>query len=212
MSIEFLESLSLFGGSVVDINSLGQLIFKLTINLLSMFILIRCIFYATYKDRSYVFAYTLINLSVFLLCFLLSGVKLKMGFAFGLFAVFSIIRYRTEQIPIKHMTYLFIAIMLAVLNALSNKKVPHVELILANFITVFGAFFLDRWWYRRNPGVKTIKYERIDLIRPERKDELIEDLKARTGLDITRVDISDINLLNDTAILKVHFDNNVERN
>jgi hypothetical protein len=139
------------------------------------------------------------------LSYLLSGVKLQLGFAFGLFAIFGILRYRTEALAIKEMTYLFVVIAVAVVNALANKKISYVELLFANSAMVAFTYLIERKWLLRHEVSKTILYENIELIKPDRRQELINDLEERTGLKITRVQIGRIDFLRDTARVKIYF-------
>ncbi|MCB0366891.1 MAG: DUF4956 domain-containing protein [Bdellovibrionaceae bacterium] len=206
MTVTDLESIQFLGSHLINFASMGELLYRLTINLTVCAFIVKGIFLPIYRDRNYVFALGLINISTFLICLLMSGVKLKIGFAFGLFAVFSIIRYRTEQVPIKQMTYLFLVIVVAVINALANSEVSHAELIFTNAFVVGLVYYLDRIWYRQRGGVKTVRYEKIDLIRPENQAQLYADLRRRTGLNIVRVDVVEINFLNDTAEIRIHFD------
>jgi hypothetical protein len=113
-----------------------ELVIRFSFNFVFLMIIVRCMYFAIHKRRDYMFTYLLISSIIFLLCYLLGSVKIQIGFALGLFAVFGIIRYRTDQMPIKEMTYLFIVIGLAVVNALSNKKTSYAELLFANFAIV----------------------------------------------------------------------------
>ena len=201
--IHDIAQITIFGIQLIDFQDFGHLILKLAIDIFFILIIVRFIFYPIYREANYVFTTILINIAVFLICFLLGSIKLKIGFAFGLFAVFSIIRYRTEQIPIRKMTYLFTVIIVAVLNALSNDKISYAELILANMIIVTAIFILEKNVLIPKEITQVIKYERIDLIKPENYDLLIADLKERTGLNILKADIETINFLNDTARLKI---------
>ena len=203
--IEALEKIKFFGSQLIDVADLGELVFRFAINLLFVFIIIRLIFYPIYKQKQYLFTYFLFNITIFLVCILLSNVKLKIGFAFGLFAVFSILRYRTETIPIREMTYLFVIITMGVINALSSKKVSYAELLFTNFVIVFTIYGLERIWFQKKELIKTINYEKIELINPEKYSQLIKDLRERTGLDIHRVDIVSINFLRDTARMKIYY-------
>ena len=144
-------------------------------------------------------------MTVFLLCVLLDSVKLQLGFALGLFAIFGIIRYRTDPIAIKEMTYLFLVIGISVVNALSNKKISYAELLFANFMIVFLTYGMEKIWLLRHQSRKNITYEKIDLILPERREELIADLKARTGIDVIRVEIRRVDFLRDTANLRIFY-------
>jgi hypothetical protein len=140
-----------------------------------------------------------------MMCFLLESVKVEMGFALGLFAVFGIIRYRTDAIPIKEMTYLFIVIGMSVMNALINKKITLAELFFANSAILALTYGLEKVWLLRHESQKLIVYERIDLIQQGRREELIADLQTRTGIKINRLEIGKIDFLRDTVMLKIYF-------
>ena len=131
--------------------------------------------------------------------------KLELGFALGLFAIFGIIRYRTDPIPIKEMTYLFIVIGISVMNALANKKISYSELIFANLIFIAFTYILEKIWLLKHETRKTIVYEKIEFITPDKKDELLADLKLRTGLNITRVEVRNIDFLRDTASVRIFY-------
>ena len=122
-----------------------------------------------------------------------------------LFAIFGIIRYRTDPIPIKEMTYLFLVIGISVVNALSNKKISHAELVFANLLIVFVTFGMERIWLLRHETIKNVIYEKIELIVPERREELIADLKKRTGIDIIRIEIRRIDFLKDVANIRIFY-------
>ena len=181
------------------------LVLRLAIHMLFTWIIVRLIYYPIAKRKDFLFTYILISLSVFLLCFLLSNVKLELGFALGLFAIFGIIRYRTDAIPIKEMTYLFIVIGISVMNALINKKISLVELFFANGIIIFVTYGLEKIWLVRHESQKIVMYENIDLIQLGKRAELINDLEKRTGLKINRIEIGKIDFLRDTVIIRVYF-------
>ena len=168
-------------------------------------VIIRYFYYTKTHRKDYLFTYILISATVFLLCFLLDNVKLQLGFALGLFAIFGIIRYRTDTIPIKEMTYLFVVIGLSVINALANKKVSLFELLFTNLSIMIIIFILERLWYLRHESCKSITYDRIELIKPEREKELISDLEERTGLKIRRIEIGRIDFLQDTAKILIYY-------
>ena len=153
----------------------------------------------------YLFTYLLISLTVFLLCFFLDNVKIELGFALGLFAIFGIIRYRTDPIPIKEMTYLFLVIGISVVNALSNKKISYAELLFANAILIFVTYGMERLWLLKHESRRNITYEKIDLIVPEKREELLADLKQRTGLNIIRIEIRRIDFLRDIANIRIFY-------
>lgn len=205
MMINNIAQFTIFGTQLIDPYDCGQMLLRLGINVLFTFIIIRMIFYPRYREVNYVFTTVLVNITVFLICFLMGSIKLKIGFAFGLFAVFSILRYRTEQIPIREMTYLFTVIIVAVLNALSDDKTSYAELLLANVAIVMAVLILEKNIFLYGESSKIITYEKIELIKPDNYPKLIEDLKDRTGLDVLKADIIKINFLNDTAMLKIFY-------
>tara|TARA_Y100000287_G_C14055821_1_gene273545 strand:+ start:43 stop:477 length:435 start_codon:yes stop_codon:yes gene_type:complete len=139
------------------------------------------------------------------LCVLLDDVKLQLGFALGLFAIFGIIRYRTDPIPIKEMTYLFLVIGVSVVNALANKKISHAELLFANFVIISVTFVLEKLWLLRHESRKSILYEKIELISPDKKELLLKDLKERTGLNIVRYEVKKIDFMRDVANIIIYY-------
>ena len=199
------------GTPIFDAKDFWMLFVKTIFNLSIITIIVRYIYYPVTKNKDYLFTYFLISLTVFLLCVLLDSVKLQLGFALGLFAIFGIIRYRTDPIAIKEMTYLFLVIGISVINALSNKKISHTELIFANLLIVFLTYGMERIWLLRHEVRKNILYEKIELIVPEKREELMSDLKARTGLNISRIEIRRIDFLKDIANIRIfYYEDNTE--
>jgi hypothetical protein len=182
----------------------GMLI-RLVLHMSFIMVIVRLIYYPIAKRKDFLFTYILISLSVFLLCFLLGSVDLNMGFAMGLFAVFGIIRYRTDAIAIKEMTYLFIVIALSVMNALINKKVSLLEMSFANIVIIAATYGLEKVWLLRHESQKIIQYENIDLIKNGKRAELVLDLENRTGIKINRIEIGKIDFLRDVVMIKVYF-------
>lgn len=200
-----LTDIELFGSDFFDKKDFFELLVKAVFNFLVIGYIVRYLYYPATKNKDYLFTYLLISVTVFFLCFLLENVKLELGFALGLFAIFGIIRYRTDPIPIKEMTYLFIVIGVSVINALANKKISHSELLFTNFIIIAVTYALEKIWLLKHETRKTITYEKIELIVPGRKQELLDDLKLRTGLNITRVEVRRLDFLRDTAQLRIFF-------
>jgi hypothetical protein len=182
----------------------GMLI-RLVLHMSFIMVIVRLIYYPIAKRKDFLFTYILISLSVFLLCFLLGSVDLNMGFAMGLFAVFGIIRYRTDAIAIKEMTYLFIVIALSVMNALINKKVSLLEMSFANIVIIAATYGLEKVWLLRHESQKIIQYENIDLIKSGKRPELVLDLENRTGIKINRIEIGKIDFLRDVVMIKIYF-------
>ena len=197
--------MELFGIDLYDFKDLIKLLFKFSIDLLFLFIIVRVIYYRIKEEKDYVFTFFMFNILTFFICFLLRKVPMEMGFALGLFAVFGILRYRTEAIPIRQMTYLFIVIGLSMINSLANKSISWLEILLANAIITIITYLIDRVWFSTIELTKTILYERIELIKPENEQELIEDLKQRTGLQIVAVKVDKVDFLRDTAQIKIYY-------
>ena len=195
----------LFGVQIIEVQDFIELVIRFTFNMMVVGLIVRGLYYPVTRRKDYLFSYILISVLVFLLCFLLENVKLQIGFALGLFAIFGIIRYRTNPIPIKEMTYLFVVIGISVINALANKKVSYVELIFTNLAIIGLIYLLEKIWLLKHEASKTIEYEKIDLIKPEKRSELIKDLEARTGLVIDRIEIGRINFLRDTVRIRIYY-------
>lgn len=181
------------------------LLYRLLINMLFITILVRFIYYAKARRKDYLFTYFLISLITFFLCFALKKLDIDVGMGLGLFAIFGIIRYRTNPIEIKEMTYLFIVIGLSVVNALAKKQISVTEVVILNSAVVIMTWALEYVWLLKHETRKTVIYERIDLIQPEKYDEMLSDLQDRTGLNINRFEIGKIDFLNDTATVRIYY-------
>ncbi len=197
--------MQLYGIDLIDIPDFSELILRFLFNLLVVLVLIRIIYYSVARRKDYLFTYILIGTVVFLLCYLLENVKLQLGLALGLFAIFGIIRYRTNPIAIKEMTYLFIVIGISVMNALANKKISYSELIFTNFAVIAVTYGLEKIWLLRHESRKTVIYEKIDLIKSKNYNLLIKDLEERTGLKINRIEIGRIDFLRDSARIRIYY-------
>ena len=183
----------------------GALLSLFALNLVSSLVVVRVIYHMAAKRRDFVLTFMLVSTAVFLLCRLLAGVEIDLAFALGLFAIFGIIRYRTNAIPIREMTYLFIVITLAVINALAPLAATWTEIILANVLIWALSLVLERLWFVEHLATKMVVYDRIDLLHEGRRAELIADLERRTGVTIVQLEIGKVDLLRDTANLKIHF-------
>ena len=182
-----------------------KMMFRFFLNISFLTIIIQWLYYSTVKKRDYLFTYYMIGIIVFFLCFTLKKYELDIGMALGLFAIFGIIRYRTNPIPIKEMTYLFIIIWVSVINSLANQKMSYAEIVGANVIVVITIFIIERLLFRENTLTKTITYKKIENIKPEMREILIKDLEERTGLQITEVEIGSIDFLKDTTSLTIKY-------
>ena len=200
-----LAKVEVFGIQLIDVEDFLSLIIRFVFNTIVILIAVRWLYYPVTKRKDYLFTYIIISSVIFLLCFLLENVKLQLGFALGLFAIFGIIRYRTDTVPIKEMTYLFLVIGISVINALANKKVSYTELIFTNAVLLILAYLLEKVFLLKHESTKTIIYEKIDLIRENRREELMKDLEERTGLKINRIQIGRIDFLRDVARIKIFY-------
>ena len=181
------------------------LLMRLAINMVFITILIRFLYYEKTTRKDYLFTYYLIGTITFFLCFGLKKLDIDTGMGLGLFAIFGIIRYRTDAIEIKEMTYLFLIIGLSVVNALASNKLSIAEMGLINIFMVILTYILEFVWLMKHETRKTITYERIDLIKPEKAAEMKKDLEIRTGLALNRFEIGKIDFLNDTAQVRVYY-------
>ncbi len=183
-----------------------NLLVKFGFHLLILLIIVRGLYYSMARRKDYLFSYILIGIVVFLLCYSLANVTLELGFALGLFAIFGIIRYRTRQIEIKEMTYLFLVIGISVINALASNKLSLIELVLTNTIIVALTWALERAWLSKQEKYKDVEYEKIDMIRRENRYQLIDDLEERTGITkINRVEIGPINFIQDRVKIRIYY-------
>lgn len=168
---------------------------------MALFVILRLIYLPNYGNKDFMFTFFLFNIVVFLLTFLLNHIKISMGAAFGLFAIFSML-YRTEDISTKDMTYLFVVIAVGLIGAI---KLEHYEQALIYGLIILSVYALDGNIFMKREYRKTITYENIELILPEKRELLMEDLKHRTGLKIHRISITKIDFLQDSAIIKVFY-------
>ncbi len=176
---------------------------RLLIDISAVFVLIRFVYFPVYRNREYVFTFFFFNLIIFLITYLLNKVEMSMGAAFGLFAVFSMLRYRTEDISIKDMTYMFLVIAMGLINAVTKGSWD--ELLLLMIIIIFITWLLESRVLMRKEVSRLVMYENIDLIKPENRHLLIADLETRLGVKINTVTIGKIDFLRDTAQVQVHY-------
>lgn len=190
---------------IPDMNYYLEIALRFGINLVAILILVRVIYYTTHKNKDYLYTFILFNVLIFIICILLSSTKIKTGFAFGMFAIFSIIRYRTVTVPIKEMGYFFTAVGLGLLNSLADTNDNYILILAFNLIILILTLLLDKFVGLKHENVKEIVYERIDLIRSEKRQEMLEDLQKRTGLPIHKVEIRNVNFLRDTANIFAYY-------
>ncbi len=175
---------------------------NLLIDLVAMLLIIGLIYYPNYRRLDTIFTFVLFNITIYLLTFLLNQVKISMGAAFGLFAVFSMLRYRTAGISVKDMTYLFVFIAMGLLSGI---QLEIGELLIVFAVMIVMIFVFDTKLLIKREANKTIYLEDIELTHIDRENDLIEELKKRTGLNIHRVMIKEISYLRDSATVKIYY-------
>jgi hypothetical protein len=200
------DAVIIAGIQLIDLPGFLEFVLRFLLNITVIMILVRWLYYSKTRRKDYLFTYILISSIVFLLCFLLESVKLQIGFALGMFAIFGIIRYRTDALPIKEMTYLFLVIGVSVINALTNTETSLIDLLFSNFVIIFITYGLEKLWLIKHESSKLIIYEKMNLLKEENYDELLRDLQERTGIrKINRVDIGKINFLRDICELTIYY-------
>ena len=198
---------TLFNAENLQISDMmGQLIVSLVINTLATWCVVQFFYYPKGHRRDYYFTFILLSVSIFMLiALLLRGASdMGIGAALGLFAIFGIIRYRTESVPIREMTYLFFLVALSVLNGKSD-GLSLLEQLLINGILIVCVWMCEGFLTKSSEGCKFVKYDNIDLIKPERYEELKADLEERLGLEINRVEVGAVDFLTDMTMLRVFY-------
>ncbi|MBN1819159.1 MAG: DUF4956 domain-containing protein [Prolixibacteraceae bacterium] len=194
--------------AIPNIEKFTELGIRFGFNLVATFIVVVLLYARNSRRKNFFFSYFAISVAIFLLCYLLASVELGLGFALGLFAIFGIIRYRTDPIPIKEMTYLFVIIAISVINALSRNQIGYLELSFVNILLVGALWALEKILMLKQESSLIVTYEKIENIHKNKEKELLEDLKERTGIIIKRYEIEKVDFLRDVAIIKIYFDLN----
>ena len=201
--------------------SITELALRFLLNLLVCWVLVHCFYYRKSRRRDYYFTFMVFSSAMLLLLYMMGNAEVGIGLTLGLFAIFGVIRYRTETVPIREMTYLFVIIALAALNGLSPlfKLVgavsdnPHYALnpgavgvtALANLLVVALIWLLESGRFLAHTSTKLVLYDRIELIVPERRAELVADLENRLGLKVDNLEIGHVDFLKDAAFIKVYY-------
>ena len=175
-------------------------------NLVIAVLIVRLIYYPAKQDKNYVFTFLAFNTIIYFVMSFLTNAELSIGVGFGLFAIFSVMRYRTSAMSTREMTYLFIMIALPVMNSVLMRSNSWPDLLGANAAVIAVLFVLEREWGFHYESSKLIRYERIDLIKPHQRNVLLEDLRERTGLPVKRVELGQIDFLDDSVELKIYYD------
>ena len=202
-----IETTKVFGLDFIHTEEFIQLIARFGYNLFWVFIPSYFLYFRRNGEREYFFTYMIASIIVFQICILLGSVSLRFGFAIGLFAVFGILRYRTNSIPPRELTYLFLVIGISVKNAVANVNISFAELIVTDFLTVLIAYALEVYFSKMRLQRKKIIYDRVDLIKPEKYNELLADLSTRFGLEVVKADIGSVDLIRDKVELIIYFKN-----
>lgn len=197
-------------------NDFYKMLLRLSINMLYLTAIIKLSYYRFSKKTEFLFTFYLVGIVVFFLCFTLKKYELDLGLALGLFAIFGIIRYRTDPLKVREMTYLFVVIGVSIINALSNKKMSYMEILLANSFITASIYYLDRYWsqQRLTPkektmpkdfGIKDIVYNSLENIKPEQFELLKNELEDSLGLEILKLDINEVDFEKQTAKIKIRY-------
>lgn len=201
---EQIASYDFLGIPLFDGPNLWNLLLRFAFNLLVCWVITHCFYYRKSRRRDYYFTFLLFSVVIYLLLFSLQNLSIEIGFALGLFAIFGMIRYRTTTVPVREMTYLFVIIGVSIINGFSMAS-SYATLLAANLLVILVCWLLESLGLGQREATKIILYEKIDLIHPDRRSELLADLRRRTGLDILGVQVGSINFLKDTAYLKVTY-------
>ncbi len=192
-------------------SELARFLLNFGFNLVVAVLVVRFVYYPSTHNKRYVFSFLAFNTVIYFVLSFLKSIELGIGVGFGLFAIFSILRYRTDPIPIREMTYLFVISALPVMNSAGVNGSVWPQLVSANLAILAILWVLEREWGFQFEASKRIIYEKIELIRPDRREELIADLELRTGLKIKRVLVGKIDFLRDIAELKVFFNGDAQQ-
>lgn len=181
---------------------------RFVICLLVNWLIVDKLYYKKSKRRDFYFTFIIIGVAIFFIVFFMIFVledmkgKTGIGVGIGMFGIFSIMRYRTDAMPVREMTYLFVVLCLSVVNALAS-TMPLVELLVTNLIIIIVVWLFEH--LLKVVPCKLIQYDRLDLVKPDRREELIEDIRERTGLDVITVEVGGIDMLRDMAVVKVYY-------
>ena len=209
--MDFFEMIDEVGAQIIsevpffDGNVVIQLLWRFLLNYMVVGSVIHFFYYPKSRRRDYYITFSLISISVFLLIILMGSVNMKLGFALGIFAIFGIIRYRTEQVPIREMTYLFVIIAISVINALAV-QLGLTAMLVANVLFILSVWVIESERWIKHISCKLVLYDKISLITPDRRDELIADLQNRIGIEISKVEIGHVDFLRDAVYIKVYYE------
>lgn len=209
------------GMTLIDTSTLLSLLVRFFITAIVVGVIARCFYYPRSHRRDYMFIFIIMSMSIFLLVSFMGGDSLKTGAALGLFAIFGIIRYRTEAIPIREMTYLFMLVSVSVVNAMAQGEyhpkqdywegIGLITVICADLIFIGLAALFESSKLLNEHCSKYIKYDNVNLVHPEKREELIADLEKRTGLKIISIEVGTIDFLKDSVIIRIYYDEEMDK-
>lgn len=202
---EVAQAKTFLGVPVFDAQNLLHLGIHFTFTMLVSWIIVHLFYYRKSRRRDYYFTFLMFSAAMFILLFVMENIKLQIGFALGLFAIFGMIRYRTETMPVREMTYLFVIIAISIVNGLAL-NISYAELILANLLIVLLTWILESERIIAYTSTKLVTYDRIDLIVPEKREELKADLEKRIGVKIKTIEVGAVDFLRDSAFIKITYD------
>jgi hypothetical protein len=192
-------------------SELSSFLLNFAFNFIIALLVVRFIYYPSTHNKHYVFTFLAFNTIIYFVLYFMSSIEIGIGVGFGLFAIFSILRYRTDPMPIREMTYLFIIAALPVMNSIGVSGTAWQQLMAANLAVLAIMWVLEREWGFHYESTRRIVYEKIELIRPDRREELVADLEARTGVKIKQIIIGKVNFMRDTANLTIYYDDPAQK-
>lgn len=196
--------LNIFVDAPHFVGGIASMLFRFMINIIVVGLIVHVFYYSKSKRRDYYFTFMMISVSIFMLVYFMGDSKLKTGVALGLFAIFGIIRYRTEAVPIREMTYLFFLVAISVVNGMSE-ELTMLELLIPNIIFILSVWVLESKILVKHEASKIIFYDNVNLIAPDKRAELIADIESRLGLKILRVEVGTVDFLRDSAIIRIYY-------
>lgn len=196
--------MDLFEFRSIDGQNFLEFVIRFIFNFFIIYILAKKIYFKFRRKSNILFALFLLNIIVFFVCYLLQSVQLSIGFAFGIFAIFSILRYRTTSVPIKEMTYIFISITIAIINSLTILNSGYLLMVFTNVVIIAFVYIFEKKFIR-NEAFRIVVYDKIELTKQEHQSELIQDLKERTGLEINRIEVTRIDFIRNIARIKIYY-------
>lgn len=200
-----MEDLYVLDIRLLDLHALKETAFKFVFNFITAFVLARFLYYRLHKKREYFFTFLLFNVLIFFVCLLLNSVRIKMGFAFGLFALFGLLRYRTGSLPLKEMTYLFAVIVIAVVNALMNERISIVEILFFNAVIIGVTALTEHYLGEPDLAESRVKYNNITLLLSGNTDDILQDLRAKTGLPVKKFTVEEFDTTKNTVEIKILY-------